>query len=265
LEKGVSSLENLNNSSTKKLKERLRKLMPKRISSKRILGGSLKGHRLVTSWYDYPAAILGYTEKPLLKWFEQNVKPGETWLDIGAHYGYTALALSKLVGAEGRVFAFEPMLSTVGFLAQTRSQNKLTQLTIVPLGLATPETVVLESLPTVRGMIDSVNGKPEWSETILIARLDWLWCQLCGEENRIHGVKIDVQGMEIEVIKGMRELLKNNKSKLVVEVHPGVDRERLLTLIREIGYSDVATPIEPVGNEQVAKYFDDKSYAFHPI
>jgi hypothetical protein len=38
------------------------------------------------------------------------VKPG----DIGAHYGYTAIALCKLVGPSRRVFAFEPMLKTAG-------------------------------------------------------------------------------------------------------------------------------------------------------
>ena len=68
----------------------------------------------MTSWHDYPAAILGRTEGALLAYFAKHASSGETWLDVGAHYGYTAIALSKLVGGNGRVFAFEPMLNTAG-------------------------------------------------------------------------------------------------------------------------------------------------------
>jgi len=50
----------------------------------------------------------------LLEWFSKNVAPVETWLDVGAHYGYTAIALRRLVGENGRVIAFEPMLSATG-------------------------------------------------------------------------------------------------------------------------------------------------------
>src|SRR2546425_11546720 len=103
------------------LKRRLRFLLPRRIRPHRILRGRLRGYRIVTSWHDYPGAILGRTERPLLDWFEQNVEVGETWLDIGAHYGYTAIALSRLVGPAGRVFAFEPEIATCGHLALTRS------------------------------------------------------------------------------------------------------------------------------------------------
>jgi len=49
------------------------------------LGGLLKGYVIVTSWHDYPAAILGRTERALLDWFAHNVGSGETWLDVGAH------------------------------------------------------------------------------------------------------------------------------------------------------------------------------------
>jgi len=91
------------------IKSILRYFLPGGIRNHRIWSGLLKGERIVTSWHDYPAAIIGYTERPLLNWFAQNVKPGQTWLDIGAHYGYTAIALSRLVGESGRVFAFEPL------------------------------------------------------------------------------------------------------------------------------------------------------------
>jgi len=221
--------------------------------------------RIVTSWHDYPAAILGRTERPLLDWFAKNVKPGETWLDIGAHYGYTAIALSRLVGPNGRVFAFEPMVSTSGYLAQTRSLNEFPQLTVIPMGLGAPETMELRVLPTVRGMVDSTIESGTWNETILVARLDWLWPQICGQQDRVDGIKIDVQGMEIEVLQGMAGLLKSFKPKLVVEVHRGVDRGELLDLVERVGYSRRGIAIEPTTEEVDPLYIDDRSYAFQAI
>ena len=44
------------------------------------------------------------------------VKPGDIAIDIGTHVGYYSVLLSKLVGAHGRVFAFEPHSSTFQLL-----------------------------------------------------------------------------------------------------------------------------------------------------
>jgi FkbM family methyltransferase len=244
--------------------------LPKRVSAHRILSGPLRGKRIVTSWRDYPAAIAGITEPELLAWFQRSVKPGETWLDIGAHYGYTALALAGLTGSSGRVFAFEPMAATIGCLARTRSLNDLESLKVVPLALGAVDGMELHALPTVRGMVDSTvsaspGAAPAWTETILVARLDWLWPRICGSSTRIDGVKIDVQGMELHVLRGMAETLKTWRPKLVVELHRGVDREEVLSLLAELGYSRKAIPIEPVTGEKEPLFMDDRSYAFSPV
>jgi FkbM family methyltransferase len=253
----------------KSTKRTLRNFLPSGIRTHRIWSGLLRGEKIVTSWHDYPAAILGYTERPLLDWFLQNVKPGQTWLDIGAHYGYTAIALSRLVGIEGRVFAFEPVLSTAGYIAQTRRLNNFPQLTVVPYGLAAPETLEMISLPVTRGMMDSTierktkdEVRSAWLEMIMVARFDWLWPRICGTDNSIDGVKIDVQGMEIEVLAGMIETLRSHLPKLVVEFHRGADRERLLHTIESAGYARQATPIEPIDGELSPLYVDDHSYLF---
>src|SRR2546421_9928625 len=105
---------------TSSRKAQIRRLLPRAVRPRRILAGPLRGASIYTSWHDYPGAILGTTERPLLEWFGRNILPGETWIDIGAHYGYTAIALCRLVGPAGRVVAFEPVLSTAGRVARTR-------------------------------------------------------------------------------------------------------------------------------------------------
>jgi len=247
------------------LKSLLRRYLPRRVTSHRILSGSLRGQRIFTSWHDYPAAILGYTERPLLAWFARCVQAGETWLDVGAYYGYTAVALSRLVGESGRVFAFEPTVRTAGYLSETRQINVLPQLSVLPLALGAAESLEVKRLPVTRGMVDSGIDRGEWEETLLVASLDWLWPRICGERKRIHGVKVDVQGMEIDVLRGMADMLREHKPKLVVEVHRGVSRPGLLSLIESLGYGRHPEPIEPVEGEVGAQYIDDRSYAFEPV
>jgi len=250
---------------TQTLKSCLRPLLPKTLRPHRILAGPLRGRRIVTSWHDYPGAISGRTERALLDWFSRNVRSGETWLDVGAHYGYTAIALSSLVGPRGRVFAFEPMLATAGCLARTRWLNRLPQLTIVPVALGSPtDSSELCKLPPVRGMVDVTAPAGEWSETILVVRLDWLWPRISGDCQRIDGIKIDVQGMELQTLRGMCDLLRTSAPHLVIEFHRGVDRGTCLDLIAAQGYAPRGTPIDATEPEGEPLYLDDRSYAFPP-
>jgi FkbM family methyltransferase len=246
------------------LKASIRRLLPKRHVPHHIIGGPLRGMRIVTSWNDYPAAILGYNERALLRWLGANVRRGETWLDIGAHYGYTALAMSRLVSAQGRVFTFEPTPSTAGCISRTVSINKLSQITVVPMALGSPPELELKRIATTRGMSDSTLKNGRDHVAILVASFDWLWPRICGENCRIHGIKIDVQGMEIEVLRGMAESLREWRPKMALEVHEGVDREALLALLEDCGYTRDATPIEPAEGETSALYLDNRSYEFCP-
>ena len=95
----------------------------------------------------------------------------------------------------------------------------------------------------------------------LTARLDWAWKQLCGEQRRIDGIKIDVQGMELETLRGMTGLLREFTPRLVLEVHHGVDRPMLLDLLESVGYARLGQAVETRG-ETSGVYLDDRSYAF---
>lgn len=249
----------------KKIKLMIRKWLPKGVHNHRILTGKLKGYRILTSWHDYPAAIAGYTERSLLTWLENNVLPGETWLDVGAHYGYTAIALSKFVGPTGRVYAFEPCISTVGYLAQTRIKNHLSQLSVVPFGLGEKDDLESLTLPFERGMLDSTLDGSDLLETLFVARLDWLWPTICGENNTIDGIKIDVQGMEIDVLCGMSMILQTQKPKLIVELHQGVDRDAFLHQIKASGYSADAISLVEDELGTANRLLDDTSYVFLPV
>jgi FkbM family methyltransferase len=242
------------------LKSAVRGLLPRRVRSHRILRGPLRGARIVTSWHDYPAAILGITEAGLLEWFHANVQRGETWLDVGAHYGYTALALSKLVGQSGRVFAFEPVIATAAHLQATRELNRHRQLTIVPVGLGTQPVLSRRTSRVERGM--ATHGRPaELNIDLFVVALDRLWPGICDGNSTVHGVKIDVQGMEHEAISGMVELLTHWRPKLIVEFHEGVDRDQIIRDLIQIGYQGTGIALDG-SDSQLGEYADNCSYSF---
>lgn len=244
------------------IKSYIRRFAPRGQRAYRILSGPLRGRIIVTSLHDYPASILGRTEKPLLAWFRDNVKPGQTWLDIGAHYGYTAIALAGLVGTDGHVYAFEPSLTTVGHLNRTCALNKLAQITVVPFGLGEPGDIRAIRVPVDRGMANHALGGIS-SETIYVVGFDHLWARL--GDRPVHGVKIDVQGMELQVLTGMSRALAEQSPRIVIEFHPGVDRQQILEFLRSAGYRLPAIPVDPLPGEADAAYFDDRSYAFDAL
>lgn len=251
----------------RRVKEGLRHLLPRSIRSHRILAGPVRGNKIVTSWYDYPGAILGQTERALLDCFAKNVKAGETWLDVGAHYGYTAIALCNLVGASGRVYAFEPMLETAGCAVRTGFLNGFSQLTVVPMALGNSTDMSVERLQALRGMLGGVFEGHRFNATdfryqFLSCRLDWLWSRISATDSHIDGVKIDVQGTEIEVLDGMALLAKLYKPKLLIEIHQGVSRPRLLELLASMGYLTAGVPVEPLAGEIDPVYADDRTYLF---
>jgi FkbM family methyltransferase len=248
-----------------RMKDAVRRALSSRLKPHRILYGPLRGYRIVTSWHDSPRTILGLMEPALIAWFRDHVREGETWLDVGAHYGYTALALSTIVGPSGRVFAFEPVLTTAGALHQTRRLSGFSHLTVVPVGLGSgADGLSIEILPTVRGMANRIAGPSGTDhEAILVTGFDWLWPRVSRGDLRVHGVKIDVQGMELEVISGMTGTLAASRPKMVLEFHEGVDSGRVTALLEEAGYLMPGVALDPASAAPPA-YQNAKSYAFLP-
>ena len=96
----------------------------------------------------------------------------------------------------------------------------------------------------------------------MASRLDWLWPKISGSDMRIDGIKIDVQGMEMQVLEGMATLAKKYRPKLLVEIHKGVSRPKLLALIASLGYDPNGSAVEPLDGESDPIYADDRTYLF---
>jgi FkbM family methyltransferase len=224
-----------------------------------VLSGQLRGLRIVTSWHDYPAAICGYTERKLTEWLLDHARPGETWLDVGANCGYTSLALCRAVGGDGWVYAFEPALSTAACLERTGRSNRFVQLVAMPMALSDAPNLSVLRFATDRGMIDSQisSDDPDAMAQIVAVSLDAIWEGIAPPDPRIHGIKIDVQGMELEAMRGMEQTLARYQPKVVLEIHPDVPRDEILALLDRCGYGTDPIAID----ETLGAFLDPRSNA----
>jgi FkbM family methyltransferase len=140
-------------------------------------------------------------------------------VDVGAHVGKYALVAAQMVGEDGKVIAIEAHPRNFDALLRNMHLNGLKNVIAINAAAFNEDDNILE----LRGSRDDmyslklsggakVKVKTRTVDSILkqlgIIKVDW--------------VKIDVEGAEVEVLEGMREVIKNNpKIKILLEIWKG--------------------------------------------
>jgi len=141
------------------------------------------------------------------------VHPENTVLDVGANVGYMTLFFCRQVGPNGRVYAFEPEEKLMEELKGNLQRNAIQQCIPVQKFVSDTSDKSLDEL--LRGV-------------------------------KVDLVKIDVEGHELQVLRGMREIIDHNRPILFVEVHPfswsGCDHDAVYSFLKERYPHAVAYP-----------------------
>jgi FkbM family methyltransferase len=174
----------------------------------------------------------GIWEPNLTAWIQESLKPGDTFVDVGANVGYFSLAAAGFVGPSGKVVAIEAAPRTFKVLTENLKDNNA--LNIRPVNAAVwdrEESVTIFTTP------DSITGTstliPAWAEqwqlegrTSVTAKP--LAALLETEELRnVRLIKIDVEGAEWRVISGMTSVLESGRRdlELIMEVATKIEVE----------------------------------------
>jgi len=160
------------------------------------------------------------------------VRRGAVVWDVGAHVGFFALALARLVGPEGLVVAFEADDVNVDALRAAVQRNRLTNVEIRPVAVwSAPGTVEFERRADAAGATHGAVVDTGSGVSVPATSLD-----AEAEGRRLPDfVKIDVEGAEEQVLSGARRLLVEHRPVVVCEVH--VSRrghEELLPRVRAL-------------------------------
>lgn len=145
-------------------------------------------------------------------------KKGDIIIDCGAFCGTTVYTFSKLVGDEGKVYAFEPDETNYKCLISNIEKHKLTN--VIPLKKAIWSKTTQLEFQAEGNMGSAVKGaSSRENNTVKIDAISL--DDLIKEYNipKIDFIKMDIEGSEEEVIKAMKHSLKKYNTSIIIEVH----------------------------------------------
>jgi FkbM family methyltransferase len=166
--------------------------------------------------------LSGTYDTELARVFDQFVKPGHCCIDVGANVGAVTLHLAKLVGPQGHVVAVEPGPPYFERLGHNLELNPKIgdRVTPVKVGLAdAPGTLHWQADPDAPYNAWMFDVKP-WEAAglgtpIPVETLDGLVERLCLP--KVDFIKIDVETMELEVLRGGRRTLQGFRPVVLFE------------------------------------------------
>ncbi len=170
------------------------------------------------------------------------LSPGDTYIDIGANVGYQSMYASRLVGHAGTVFSFEPSPATYSVLLGHLGVNRIRNCQTFAMALSdTDGAAVLNQVEEHSGTstLREQSQAPVHSFSVPMRRGDGVLRDISFTGKAI--VKIDVEGFELHVLRGLRETL-DRLSAVSVEVSPawleqtGGSAEELYRYMREAGF-----------------------------
>lgn len=192
----------------------------------------------------YVLASLGAYEPSTLRAFAAYCRPGSVVVDVGANIGQYTQFASRLVGAQGTVIAFEPVASTAALLDASMKRLGLTNVVIEHTALSdsvgTAEFIFAKEGDKLACLADGGHylsddaEAPVLRETVSTTTLDEYVRQ--RGLRRVDVVKIDVQGAELKVLRGMNEVLSQWRPAVIVELTGDRSIQEGQWFLQERGY-----------------------------
>jgi FkbM family methyltransferase len=167
--------------------------------------------------HELRSSLWGYIKK-------HELKNGETVIDCGPGEGEFTLYASKAVGDSGKVIAFEPDPLIFDVLKSNVELNELSNVILIKKGLWSENTVL--RFTTAKNITRSFVVNEEGGKVIEVpvVTLDSALKEL--GIHKVDLIKMDVEGAEVEVIKGAGQFLANNKADLAIASYHMLDGEK---------------------------------------
>ncbi|MEH3145219.1 MAG: FkbM family methyltransferase [Methylobacterium frigidaeris] len=191
--------------------------------------------------------VIGQSLRQYGEWAEEEIhlvshllRPGDTVLDIGANVGSHAVAFGRMVGETGQVLAIEGQRRASDVLALNIRLNGMSGITRIE-GLIGRETRVMRLDAAEQGMADNLGcmsfrglvGRPEAERPSLPVPLFTADC-LALAACRL--MKIDVEGMELDVLLGATRTIARHRPVIYFEQTSAANFPEIVALLTAAGY-----------------------------
>ena len=195
-------------------------------------------------------------------------RPCKTFLDIGGHVGLYTLPIAKLLGAQGKVFVFEPGMRNYRYLKYHLEINNLKNVELLSVAFGEQEGQMLffENKADFSGLnscVTPLKNPDQFDErSIEVTTLD----RFCDRFKIVPDImKIDVEGAELAVLRGGANSLKKYSPQIFLSVHPehlevlGHSISELESCICDLGYQAFDISMEPVDSLSFGEFILEKS------
>ena len=208
------------------------------------------------------ALYLGLYERTTARRLAEFVRAGMTVVDVGANVGAHTLPLALAVGGSGRVVAVEPTVAAFERLCRNRDLNPDLAARIVPVhaavgapdGLLQPSYYSAWPLENGGSRHPVHRGAEQSTANARFATLDGL-VETLGID-RVSLIKIDVDGSELDVLEGARDVIRRDHPTVVFELCPylltdaGKSAHELVTYFTSQGYELLdERSLRPIGTD----------------
>jgi FkbM family methyltransferase len=206
--------------------------------------GSLFANR-TSDFHAYPFSVHGYYEWRNVAIASAICSKGDRIVEIGANVGTETTGYADIVGPEGRVYAFEPVISNIIALKNTLGISGLSNVRVLPAAVQDVCGRVKFALPGRRdpsgvGHI-STNGEEERKE---ITEVDSVTLDSVSEYiGRAKAIFVDAEGAELRILWGGKGYIKRYTPFIILEAssrlleRTGSHLDELYHQIEELGYS----------------------------
>lgn len=216
------------------LRAALNRAAPRGLVEVTVAGGGLQGASLLLDMQSEKDYWLGTYEMELQHAIQHWAKPGQVVYDLGANVGYVSLLFARVVGEQGRVFAFEPLPANQQRLRQNVELNSGLSIELVPAAAAERSGRAAFALhgSDDMGRLQASDGPAANTIEVETIALD----DFAKTHPAPNLVKIDVEGAEALALQGMQSLLRSAKPVLFIELHGYEAGRACWHLLEQAGY-----------------------------
>ena len=185
---------------------------------KKLIINDFGNYKLILDLREYTAWSYYFKdyEKPVKKFVKKKLKKNSNAIDIGANLGYFSILFSSII-KQGKVYSFEPEKKNFKKLIDNIKLNNCKNILPYNIGLGNSKSqqklYLTNEINEGGHHILNSNSSNRQYQTINTEKLD----NIIKDKKKFEIVKIDVEGYELEVLKGMTNVLKKTHFVIIEE------------------------------------------------